>query len=68
MKLTDPQYLALKKYEDEDAHNEKAMKINGRVYEMLAKKKLIKRASFLLSRITPEGRAALIEHEKKRGS
>ena len=61
--LTEPQYLALKKYEDEQARNEKAMGVHGRVYESLSKLGYVKRAYFLQSRITPEGRAALVYYE-----
>lgn len=59
MKLTDPQYLALKKYEDEQARNETALGIRANVYDRLVKMGFLKRSFFLNSRITPEGRAAL---------
>lgn len=65
MKLTEPQYLALKKYEDEQAHNETALRIHETVYNGLTKKKLVQRSAFLMSRITPEGRAALAAHEER---
>jgi hypothetical protein len=66
MKLTEPQYLALKKYEDENLHNEKALKIRDDVYFRLARAGLVRRSMMLMSRITPEGRAALIEYEKRK--
>lgn len=65
-KMTEPQYLALKKFEDEQAHNETALKIKYGVYERLAKMGLVKRVHFLQSRITPAGRAALTAYEESK--
>lgn len=66
MKLTEPQYLALKKYEDEQAHNETALRIRANVYDRLVKMGFLKRSFFLQSRITPEGRAALKAFEDRK--
>lgn len=66
MKLTEPQYLALKKYEDEQARNETALRIRANVYDRLVKMGFLKRSFFLNSRITPEGRAALKAFEDRK--
>lgn len=66
MKLTEPQYLALKKYEDEQAHNETALRIRAGVYERLVGMGLVRRAAIFQSRITPEGRAALKAFEDRK--
>jgi len=66
MKLTVPQYQALKKYEDEQAHNETALRIRANVYDRLVKMGCLKRSYFLQSRITPEGRAALKAFEDRK--
>jgi hypothetical protein len=66
MKLTEPQYLALKKYEDERAHNETALRIRANVYDRLVKMGFLKRSYMLQSRITPEGRAALKAFEDRK--
>lgn len=57
--LTEPQYLALKKYEDENAHNETALRIHGAVYDRLSRRGYVGRVAFMQSRITEKGRAAL---------
>lgn len=61
VKLTDPQYLALKKYEDNLPRNETALKIRMNVYERLLALGLVTRCMSLHSRITPAGSSAL-EH------
>lgn len=66
MKLTEPQYLALKKYEDERAYNETALGVRTNVYDRLVKMGYLKRSYFLNSRITPAGRAALKAFEDRK--
>ena len=64
--LTEPQYQALIKYRDGRAHNETALRIRENVYDNLRRKGLICRVSFLLSRITEDGEAALKAYEGRR--
>ncbi|AFH19785.1 hypothetical protein F406_gp030 [Agrobacterium phage 7-7-1] len=66
MKLTEPQYLALKKYEDERAYNETALGVRANVYDRLVKMGYLKRSYFLNSRITTEGCAALKAFEDRK--
>lgn len=65
VKLTEAQYLALKKWEDERALNERALKVRWDVFARLREANLLKPAGMLTYRITESGKAALVAFEDR---
>jgi hypothetical protein len=64
VKLTEAQYLALKKWEGEEALNEKALKVRYDVFRRLRNADLLKPSGWLTYRITEKGRKALDAFEE----
>lgn len=65
VKLTEAQYLALKKWEDERALNERALKVRWDVFTRLREANLLKPAGMLTYRITESGKKALSAFEDR---
>lgn len=65
VKLSEPQYRALKRYEDGIPHNEVALRIREDIFRRLSDSRMIRRTMFLQSVITEEGRAAIKSFEAR---